>query len=252
MGNSTSFIWGIRPVQEWLDSKLPIKCLYVSRDASGKSIQTLLSIAEKRGVPVKRAAPQHLEQLSGTRKHQNIVAKVKLPGYVNFSDLLKHALEQNEPPLIAILDNVQDPHNLGAILRSADAAGFHGVIIPRDKAAGLTATVIKTSAGASAHVPIARVTNIARTVETLKKEGFWITGTSQDSERDYHDVDFNGPSAIVMGSEGTGMRRLVREKCDFLVCIPMYGHVNSLNVSVAAGLMFFTARHQRQQQKHEP
>ncbi len=239
-------VWGRNPVLEWLDSGLVIKEILLSHDAGGQTIADILKRAEHKHIPIKRLHPAKLDQMAGTDKHQNIMAHVHLPDHAHLDDIYVVAAKKGEPLLIGLLDGVQDPHNLGAILRSADAAGIHGIIIPKDKAVGLTPTVLKSSAGAAAWVPVAAVTNLSRTIDELKDKGVWLTGTADDASKSYTESDLKGPTAIVLGSEGKGMRRLVREKCDFLVSIPMHGKVSSLNVSVAAGLLFYEARRQRQ------
>ena len=238
-------IWGRKPVLEWLESGLAVKDIMLSRDAGGGAVSNILKIAEHKKIAVKRLHPAKLDQIAGTDKHQNIIARVELPEYAELDALFDVARKKDEPPLMVLLDGVQDPHNLGAILRSADAAGLHGVIIPKDKAVGLTPAVVKASAGAAAWMPLVQVTNLSRTIDQLKEQGVWITGTADDASTDFTASDFKDATAIILGSEGKGIRRLLREKCDFLVRIPMFGHVSSLNVSVAAGLLFFEARQQR-------
>ncbi len=240
-----NLIYGRNPVLEWLDAGLRIKTIFLSKEAGHKPVRQIVATAEKRNIPVKRIYAVKLEQLAGTPKHQNIVAEVELPEPLDFDGLLADVRQKSTAPLLAMLDGVQDPHNLGAILRTADAAGIDGIIVPKDKAVGITPAVVKTSAGAAAHVPVAVVTNLARSMDALKDAGFWITGTDEDGDKLYTAGDFAGPTVIVLGSEGKGMKRLVRERCDFLVRIPMRGKVSSLNVSVAAGLLFYEARRQR-------
>lgn len=247
-GQSSSrqnLIWGRQPVLEWLQSDLEVQQMFLTREAGGRVVSDILTIAEQRKIPVKRVHPAKLEHLAGTDKHQNIVAEVELPSYSNLDEIFQIAERKGEAPLLAVLDGVQDPHNLGAILRSADAAGLHGVIIPKDKAVGLTSVVIKSSAGAAAWIPVVQVTNLSRTLDELKQRNVWITGTTDDAETLFSQSDLKGPTALVLGGEGKGMRRIVREKCDFLVRIPMFGKVSSLNVSVAAGILFYEARRQR-------
>lgn len=241
----TGMIYGRHPILEWMDSGLGIRLLYVCRDAGQKPIQRILNFCKEYSVPVKRVSSHDITRITGSRKHQNVAAQVNLPGYVDLDTLFIRSHERDEPPLFVILDGVVDPHNLGAILRTADAAGVHGVIIPKDNAAGLTAAVVKASAGAAAYCPVVQVTNIARTIKELQKHGLWITGLDQDGDQSYSDIDWHGPVALVLGSEGKGIRRLVRESCDFIAAIPMHGRINSLNVSVAAGLCMFEARRQR-------
>ena len=161
--------------------------------------------------------------------------------YVEIEDILALAQRKNEPPFLLVLDEIEDPHNLGALVRTAECAGVHGVIIPKHHAASVNQTVIKTSAGATSHMPIARVTNIAQTLDELKKENIWIVGTDMQAEKKYFEHDYRGAVAVVIGSESSGMRRLVKEKCDFLVSIPMHGKIESLNASVAGGLVLFEA-----------
>jgi 23S rRNA (guanosine2251-2'-O)-methyltransferase len=238
-------LFGRNPVKEWLSAGLPVGRLMIAQDSSGPGIQDIRDLASRKNIRVETVARAQLFKLVRHDGHQGVAAEIDLPAYVDVEDILEMAREKQEPPLIAILDGVQDPHNLGAILRSADGAGIHGVVIPRDKSVGLTPAVFKASAGAASHVPLAQVTNLATTMEFLKEKGMWLIGADEESRQEYFNADFKGPVGIVLGSEGRGLRRLVRDKCDFLVSIPMHGKVNSLNVSVAAGLLFFQARRQR-------
>lgn len=238
-------IYGRNAVLEWLYSGLPVTQILVSSDLRGQTVKKIQSLAQQSKIQIKIIDRLQLGKITGTDNHQGVAARVITPDYVELRDILKRAEQKNEKPLIAILDGIQDPHNFGAIIRSADGAGVHGIIIPKDKSVTLNPTVIKASAGAAAFVPVTMVTNIARTIDELKKEGFWITGVDQAGDIDYTGADYNGAIALVLGSEGTGIRRLVRDKCDFLVSIPMRGKVNSLNVSVAAALLFFEARRQK-------
>ena len=238
-------IYGRNAVLEWLFSGLPVTQILVSGELHGQAIKKIHTISQQKKIPIKNVDRLQLAKITGTDNHQGIAASVKTPDYVELGDILNRARQKNEKPLIAILDGIQDPHNFGAIIRSADGAGVHGIIIPKDKAVALTPTVFKASAGAAAFVPVAMVTNIARTIDELKKTGFWVTGVDQDGDISYTKADYNGALALVLGSEGSGIRRLVRDKCDFLVSIPMHGQVNSLNVSVAAALLFFEARRQK-------
>lgn len=246
MKYSRDIIYGRNPVREWIENGLPIHSIFLAYGTKGRAIHEIEFLAEKRKIQIKRLHSAKLDCIAGTEKHQNIIAQVDLPGYSDIESILKSSHIKNEAPLLAILDGVQDPQNLGAIIRSADAAGVHGIIIPKDNAAGMSAAVFKTSAGAATYVPVAQVTNIARTIEELKQNGLWITGTSEDAEKIYYNVDYVGPTVFILGNEGKGMRRLVREKCDNLIKIPLFGHVSSLNVSVTAGILFFEAKKQRQ------
>ena len=178
-------------------------------------------------------------------KHQGVIAEVEEFVYKSLPELKKILDEKNEPAFIAVLDHIEDPHNLGAIIRSAEASGVHGIIIPKDQAAEVTPVVEKSAAGATTHLPIIKVTNLVRTIDDLKKVGIWFYGTDQDGEQSIEEIDISGPCGIVLGGEGKGMRRLVREHCDIIMRIPMYGNINSLNVSVSAGITFYEVRRQR-------
>jgi 23S rRNA (guanosine2251-2'-O)-methyltransferase len=235
-------IYGRNAVLEWFYSGLPVTQILMTADMQMQTAQKMQELAKQKQIPIKTMNRQQLTQITGSDNHQGIAARVSTPDYVELDDLLLVAEQKKEKPFLAILDGIQDPHNFGAIIRSADGAGVHGLIIPKDQSVDLTPTVIKASAGAAAYIPVVKATNIARVMDELKEKGFWITGVDQDGERNYTEADYNGAIALVLGSEGRGIRRLVREKCDFLVSIPMYGQVNSLNVSVAAALIFFEAR----------
>ena len=238
-------VYGRNPVMEWLSAGLPVSKVLIAQDAGGPTMQEIRAKAISGRIPVEIVPRLRLNRLAGSDHHQGVAAEVELPSYGELDDLLARARGKNEPPLIAVLDGIQDPHNLGAILRSADGAGLHGVVIPKDKSVGLTPAVFKASAGAAAHVPLVQVTNLARAMESLQEGGLWLVGADEKAESKYFQLDYKGPVGIVLGGEGRGLRRLVREKCDFLASIPMYGRVNSLNVSVAAGLLFFEAKRQR-------
>lgn len=180
-----------------------------------------------------------------TGQHQGVVAQVALYEYAELDDLYKATEEKNEQPFFLILDELEDPHNLGSIMRTADAVGAHGIVIPKRRAVGLTTTVAKASTGAIEHIPVARVTNLARTLEEMKERGIWVVGTDASAREDYRNMDGNMPLALVIGSEGKGMGRLVKEKCDFLIKLPMAGKVTSLNASVAAGLLMYEVYRKR-------
>ncbi|HHS12799.1 MAG TPA: 23S rRNA (guanosine(2251)-2'-O)-methyltransferase RlmB [bacterium] len=235
-------VYGKNAVREWLEARLPARTL-LTADAS----ESLVNLAKKLALPVQSMSRGRLTALTGSAAHQNIALEVDLPEYRSPQNILHSAQKLGEPPLVVIFDGVQDPRNFGAVLRSADAAGVHGVVIPKQGGVSLTPAVFKTSAGAAAHVPVARVTNLTRCLEYLKEEGLWVVGACEDAPRSYAEMDFRGPAAIVLGSEGEGLRRLVREHCDFLASVPMRGRINSLNVSVAAALFFFEARRQREE-----
>lgn len=239
-----SYIYGRNPVIEWLRTGYPVEKLLVSREL-GPALQEIEKLAALQHIPLERLARHELARAAGSEHHQGLAARIILPDYIEVDEILARAQSRGEPPLIALLDCVQDPHNLGAILRSADGAGVHGVIIPKDNAAPMTAAVFKASAGAAAHVAVARVTNLRSTIEELKERGIWFSGTDEEGDRIYTELDLKGPTGLVLGSEGKGLRRLVREECDFIARIPLAGKTSSLNVSVAAAVLFFEARRQR-------
>ncbi len=219
--------------QIWLDSQ--------RRDAR---IKTIASLAKKSNVRINKVSRDYLQEHFGDQRHQGVVASTVAGKAGNDIDL-QQILQQQQQPFLLVLDGVQDPHNLGACLRSADAAGVHAVIVPRDRAAGLTATVRKVASGAAESVPLIQVTNLARTLRELKDAGVWLVGLAGESDQDLYATDLKGPLAVVMGAEGEGMRRLTKEHCDFLVRIPMAGIVSSLNVSVATGICLFEVVRQR-------
>ena len=181
---------------------------------------------------------ERLDELSSDKKHQGVVAYVSAYEYATVDDILANAEKKNEPPFIIILDDIEDPHNLGAIIRTANAAGAHGVIIPKNNAAGLTTSAVKASAGAVSYTPVARVTNISRTMEELKDKGIWFVGADMKGE-DYRKLDLKGPIGLVIGNEGKGLSPLVKKNCDFLASLPMKGEIDSLNASVAAGILAY-------------
>lgn len=242
---SQSFvIEGRNPVIEALRAGRPIDKLFIQDGAQDGPIQTIKREARKRGTLVKFVTKERLDQLSGTRKHQGVIAYAAAYEYAGVEDILSAARGKGEQPFIFLLDNIEDPHNLGAIIRTANLAGAHGVIIPKNRAAGLTATVAKASAGALNYTPVARVTNLAKTIEELKKEGMWFVCGDMDGTPMYQ-LDMTGAIGLVIGGEGEGVGRLVREKCDFTASIPMKGDVGSLNASVAAGVLAYEIVRQR-------
>ena len=241
-------IYSRNSVLEWLQSNLQVHRIFLSKETKGNAFSEIIEMANKRHIQIQYSERQQLDKLVQHSHHQGVVAEVFFK-YAGIDDILDAAKAKNEAPLIALLDGIQDPHNLGAILRTADAAGIHGIVIPKDNAVGVTPTVVKSSAGAFAHIPVVQVTNLARTIDELKEQGFWFYGSEENSDKLYTDMDYAGPTGIVMGSEGSGLRRLVRDKCDFLISIPMFGKINSLNVSVASALVFYEARRKRNEAK---
>lgn len=243
----SEILYGRHPVREALRAGEAIERVLVAEGAGGGLIREILRLAKGRGVRVERVPRRRLDELTGRANAQGVVALAAQSTYASIPGILARGTTRREPPLVALLDGIEDPQNLGAILRAADGAGVHGVILPKRRAAGLTGTVAKTSAGAASHVPTAQVSNLNYTIDELKAANLWIVGADQEAEQIYYDCDFTLPVGIVIGGEGRGLRRLVREKCDFRVHIPMYGKLNSLNAAMAAALLFFEARRQRTQ-----
>lgn len=237
-------IIGRNPVIEALKSGRMIHKILISDQLNVNSRREINRLSQKVNAVIQQVPKHKLNQLS-KGNHQGIVAFVASYEYAQLDDLFKIAKERNEDPFFIILDELEDPHNLGSILRTADATGAHGVIIPKRRAVGLTETVAKTSAGAIEYVSVVRVTNIAQTIERLKEKGLWIVGTAGEAKVDYRSLDLTMPLAIVVGNEGKGMSRLVKEKCDWLVKLPMVGHVPSLNASVACSLLLYEVYRKR-------
>ncbi|MFO7705591.1 MAG: 23S rRNA (guanosine(2251)-2'-O)-methyltransferase RlmB [Halopseudomonas sp.] len=245
--SDNEYVYGVHAVQAMLErSPKRVKQLILVRGRLDSRAQMLLELAEAAGVGVQRVPPDDLDKLADG-VHQGVVAAVT-PSQMWSEDMLDNLLDKLEgPALLLVLDGVTDPHNLGACLRSADAAGAHAVIIPRDRSASLSPTVRKVACGAAETVPLVAVTNLARSLKQLQQRGLWIVGTAGEAEQLIYQVDLKVPSVIVMGAEGSGMRRLTREHCDYLAKLPMAGSVSSLNVSVASGICLFEAVRQRTQ-----
>ncbi|KGP89751.1 RNA methyltransferase TrmH [Pontibacillus chungwhensis BH030062] len=238
------WIIGKNAVSEALKSGRSINKVMVSDQLQHKATQTLQKIAKENGVQVQKVPKKKIDQLVDG-SHQGVIASVAAYSYSELEDLFDHAHQKGEAPFFLILDEIEDPHNLGSILRTADAAGVHGIIIPKRRSVGLTATVAKTSTGAIEYIPVVRVTNLARTIEDLKKEHVWVVGTDAKGEEDYRQLKGDMPIALVIGSEGKGISRLVKEKCDWSVRLPMVGHVTSLNASVSASLLMYEIHRKR-------
>jgi 23S rRNA (guanosine2251-2'-O)-methyltransferase len=237
-------VYGINPVLEALRAGR-VKELRIG-ERGGDRMRQVIALAAERGVKVRRVTADVLEREARRGVHQGVVADVESVLSYSVNDLVRAA---DGPPLIVVLDGIEDPHNLGAILRTADGAGAHGVVLQTRRSAALDGVAAKASAGALAHVRIAEVVNIARAVEELKDAGVWTVGLAGDAATAYDAIDFTAPTAIILGAEGSGLRRLVRERCDHIASIPMAGHVESLNVSVAAGIALFEAVRQRRQKQ---
>ncbi len=234
---------GRNAVSEALRSGRPLDCVWVARGERTGSIRPLLARCREQGVLIKEVDTRKLDAVCGPH-HQGIAAVAACKQYATLDDLFAAAEQKGEPPFFVICDELNDPHNLGAIARSAEAAGAHGVIIPKHRSAGLTSTVYKASAGAVEYMPIARVGNISDTIKTLKKRGVWVYGLDMDGDM-WCQTDLTGPLALVVGSEGAGIGRLVREQCDGILSLPMAGRINSLNASVACGIALYEAARQR-------
>ncbi|WP_297312470.1 23S rRNA (guanosine(2251)-2'-O)-methyltransferase RlmB [uncultured Oscillibacter sp.] len=238
-------IEGRNAVIEALRAGTAIDKIYLQKGETDKTLGHIASKARSAGAVVVEADRRKLDAMSRTHAHQGVIALSAVREYATVEDILQTAEARGEAPLLVVCDELSDPHNLGAVIRTAECAGAHGVIIPKRRSAGLTAVVAKTSAGAVAHVPVARVPNLPALLEELKQRGIWIFGTAADGSTPLYGADLKGPAAIVIGSEGGGMGRLVAQRCDFLVSIPMRGKLNSLNASAAAAIMLYEAVRQR-------
>ena len=244
MQTKEEIIYGLNPVMEALRGSRQIYELFLAGSSSDKRMEKLLKLAAERKVPVRQREKADLTRLCGIDHHQGVALRVEPFPYADLDDILAD-LKGSGDGLILVLDSVQDPHNLGALIRSAACAGAHAVVIPRDRAAGVTAAAEKASAGASETIPVAQVTNISKALEDLKSAGFWIFGADGSARRNLYQQDLTGPVALVIGGEGGGIRPLVRKGCDEVVSIPMQGGVNSLNASVAGGILLFEVVRQR-------
>ena len=238
-------IEGRNAVTEALRAGTAIDKIYIARGDTDRTLSQIVALAKSAGIVVAGADHRKLDAMSCTHSHQGVIAVAAVRQYVSVEEILASAAEKGEPPLLVVCDELSDPHNLGAVIRTAECAGAHGVIIPKRRSAGLTAVVAKTSAGAVSYLPVARVSNIPALLEQLKQEGLWVFGTAAEGNTTLYDADLKGPAAIVIGSEGTGMSRLTVQRCDFLVRIPMKGHISSLNASAAAAILLYEAVRQR-------
>jgi len=235
---------GRNPVMEALKSGRTIDKVFVLAGEKNGSLVKIISLCKQNRIPVVEVDKIRLDKMSQTKAHQGVIANVAAKEYCSVEDILELAKQKNENPFIVICDDINDPHNLGSIIRTSNAAGVHGVIIPKRNSVGLTATVAKSSAGAVEFTNVAKVSNLAQTIDKLKENNIWVIGADMDGENDIYSQDFSGGVAIVIGSEGFGISRLIKEKCDFITKIPMFGQINSLNASVAGALMIYeTVRH---------
>ena len=242
---ANGIIEGRNAVIEALRAGTAVDKVYIAKGETDATLGHIASTARGKGIVVVEADRRKLDAMSVTHSHQGVIAVAAVREYASVSDILQSARDKGEAPLVVVCDELSDPHNLGAVIRTAEAAGAHGVIIPKRRSAGLTAIVAKTSAGAVSYLPVARVANLTALLRELKEEGLWVFGTAADGSTSLYQADLKGPAAIVIGSEGNGMSRLVREQCDFLVSIPMRGQVNSLNASAAAAVVLYEAVRQR-------
>lgn len=242
--NNRDIIAGRNPVTEALRSGRSVDCLYIAKGELNGSVKVIAALAKEKKIPIKEVDRKKLDYMTAGSVHQGVAAAASMKEYASIDDIFALAENRNEPPFVIVLDEIEDPHNLGAIIRTAECAGAHGIIIPKRRAAGLSFTVGKASAGAYEYVPVARVTNIASAIDELKERGCWVYGADMDGQT-YCTCDLKGAAALVIGSEGRGLGRLVREKCDAILSLPMKGKINSLNASVAAGILMYEFSRQR-------
>ena len=241
---------GRNAVTEALRSGRSINKILVAQGDRQGSIKEVIALAKEKGIILQETEYRRLDEIAMGHRHQGVIAYAAPVDYVELEDILQIAEAKGEPPFLILLDELEDPHNLGAILRTADAAGVHGVLIPKRRSCPLSATVAKTSAGAVEYVPVARIGNVAQTIKLLKEKNMWVVGADMDGDKDYYEADLTGALVLVVGSEGRGISRLAKENCDFLVRLPMNGHINSLNASVASSILMYESvkqRHCRQQ-----
>ncbi len=241
----SGLVEGRNAVLEALRAGAAVDKLYVAKGSTDHTLGRIISQAKKQGIVVVEADRRKLDAMSVTHSHQGVIAAAAVKAYATVEEILENARQKGEKPLLVVCDEISDPHNLGAIIRTAECAGAHGVVIPKRRSAGLTAVVEKTSAGAVSYLPVARVPNISALLKDLKEQGLWVFGTAAEGGTSLYDADLKCPAAVVIGSEGDGMSRLVRENCDFLISIPMKGHISSLNASAAAAVLLYEALRQR-------
>lgn len=247
--NSHEWVAGRNSVMEVLKSGRAVNKILLAKGERQGAVREIVALARSRGLVVQEVEMAKLDAMTGGLRHQGILATLPPVAYAEVEDILAKAAQPGETPFLVLLDELEDPHNVGAILRTADAAGVHGVLMPKRRSCPLSATVAKTSAGAVEYVPVARIGNVAQTLEQLKQAGMWVVGADMDGDKEYYEADLTGPIVVVVGSEGRGMSRLTKEHCDFVVRIPMLGQINSLNASVACSLLLYEVVRQRQAAK---
>ena len=240
---------GRNAVMEAIRSGRGINKLLIADGDKEGSVKEVISLAKEQGIVIQFVERSKIEGIAGGLRHQGVLAYVAPVAYSDLETILQAAENKGEAPVLLLLDELEDPHNLGALLRTADATGVHGVLIPKRRSVPLTATVAKTSAGAVEYVPVARIGNIAQTLRKLKDKGFWVAGADMDGSQNYYEADLTGPLVLVVGSEGHGMSRLTKEQCDFIVKMPMAGKINSLNASVAGSILMYESMRQRLQKQ---
>ncbi|WP_371376731.1 23S rRNA (guanosine(2251)-2'-O)-methyltransferase RlmB [Sporomusa aerivorans] len=245
MSDDAEIIAGRNSVLEALKAGRSLNKILIAKGERQGSIRDIIGQAREQGLVIQEVDAAKLDQMAAGVRHQGVIAMAAPVAYVEIEDILSAAYNKGEPPFLVLLDELADPHNVGAILRTADATGVHGVLIPKRRSCPLTQTVAKTSAGAIEHVPVARIGNISQTLKSLKKQGLWVVGADMDGDKNYYEADLSGPIVVVVGSEGQGMGRLTKEACDFVVRIPMKGKITSLNASVACSLLLYEALKQR-------
>jgi 23S rRNA (guanosine2251-2'-O)-methyltransferase len=250
--NANHLLYGVNPIIEALRAGRAPEAITIAAGARDERLRELIELAQQRGIRINQARRSDLDREVGNTHHQGVTARLPAPRYAEAEALLDALGDSQHPPLLLVLDGIEDPRNLGAILRTAECAGASGVILPERRAAGLNETVAKASAGAVEYLPVARVTNLSVLIRQLKERNVWVVGTAADAPTDYSSWDWTRPSALVLGGEGAGLHRLVRENCDALVKIPVRGKIESLNVSVAAGIILYEALRQRATIDTEP
>lgn len=240
------FIYGRNPVIEYLRAERPInKIVMINNFKKQGDLEEIISLCRTKGIPVQTATRDMMDNMARSSKHQGVIAYIAPREYVGLEDLLDVAKKNNEIPFIVVLDGIEDPHNLGAIIRTAEGAGAQGVVIPKRRASPITSTVVKASSGAVSYLPVAREANINNVIERLKKANIWVVGLDEKGDKVYTQADFTLPTALVIGSEGSGLAQAVKRNCDFLISIPMHGRVASLNASVSAGIVMYEVVRQR-------
>ena len=240
-----SIIEGRNPVMEALKSDREIEKIFIAKGSQQGSIEKIIGMAKDKKIIIQNVDRKKLDLMSSTNSHQGVIAIASAYSYKTIDDIFENAKKRDEVPFIVLLDEITDPHNLGSIIRTAECAGAHGIIIPKRRSVGLTSVVAKTSVGALEYMPVAKVSNISHTIDELKNRGVWVYGADMQGKENYFEKELSGPIAIVIGSEGDGVSRLVKEKCDFLINIPMKGRINSLNASIAASLIMYEVVRQR-------